>query len=260
MAPERDTSIRRGLDVLAVLESPEALAKGGLGVTRIANILEKDKSQISRSLKVLAEYGLIDRDPKTLAYRLGWRIYSMARRSGDHRLLTSAEPVLADLLAATNESVYLSVMSNYEALTVLERVPSHAVQATSGIWPVYSTSVGRVLLAGMQDADIRRMYDGVPVQTRGDGGVDGIDALLSRIADVRRDGYAIVSDEFEEGLTAVGAPVRDHRGDVIAAVGVSGPSFRFAAKAGDAVQAVRDAAARIEERFVQPHETVLIDE
>ncbi|ROO86261.1 IclR family transcriptional regulator [Actinocorallia herbida] len=260
MAPERDTSIRRGLDVLAVLESAEALTKGGLGVTRIANILDKDKSQISRSLKVLAEYGLIDRDPKTLAYRLGWRIYSMARRSGDHRLLASAEPVLDDLLAATNESVYLSVMSNYEALTVLERVPNHAVQATSGIWPVFSTSVGRVLLGGMQDADIRRMYDGTPVQTRGLRGIDGIDDLLSRIADVRRDGYAIVTDEFEEGLTAVGAPVHDHRGDVIAALGVSGPSFRFAGRAGAAAIAVREAARRIEERFVEPHGPAVVDE
>ncbi|MDX6742300.1 IclR family transcriptional regulator [Actinocorallia sp. A-T 12471] len=260
MAPERDTSIRRGLDVLAVLESPEALTRGGLGVTRIANILGKDKSQISRSLKVLAEYGLIDRDPKTLAYRLGWRIYSMARRSGDHRLLSSAEPVLDELLARTGESVYLSVMSNYEALTVLERVPRHAVQATSGIWPVFSTSVGRVLLAGRQDAEIRRMYEGVPVQTRGPHGIDGVEDLLARIADVRRDGHAVVSDEFEDGLTAVGAPVRDHRGDVIAALGVSGPSFRFAAKAEEAVAEVLAAAARIEERFVTPHAGAEADE
>ena len=56
---ERETSIRRGVEVLLSLAEEEAVAGGGLGVTRIAELLGREKSQVSRSLKALNEYGLV---------------------------------------------------------------------------------------------------------------------------------------------------------------------------------------------------------
>ena len=82
--------MRRGLEVLLSLGSDAAIAHGGLGVTRIAEMLGREKSQVSRTLKTLAEYGLVDRDPDTLAYRLGWRIYALASLAGEPRLLDEA--------------------------------------------------------------------------------------------------------------------------------------------------------------------------
>ena len=89
---ERETSIRRGVETLLSLSSDQAIAEGGLGVTRIAEILGREKSQVSRALSTLAEYGLVDRDPDTLAYRLGWRIFAMANLAGERRLLDYAKP------------------------------------------------------------------------------------------------------------------------------------------------------------------------
>jgi DNA-binding IclR family transcriptional regulator len=238
MTGDRDTGIRRGLDILNCLAGPEAQAVGGLGVTRLAQLLGQDKSQISRSLKVLAEYGIIERDPKTRACRLGWQLFALAQRSGDQRLLQKAGPVLDELLERLDESVYVSVANGLAALTVLEREPSHAIQAKGGDWPLHATSVGRVLLAGRRDAEIRALYPAVPLP-------GGIERLLEQLARTRADGYSVVIDEFEKGLTAVGAPVRDASGTVVAAIGVSGPSYRFAPAVQAAVTEVVAAAKRL---------------
>src|SRR5579859_2028218 len=72
---ERETSIRRGVEVLLSLAGDEALAAGGLGVTQISELLGREKSQVSRALKALSEYGLVERNHDS-TYRLGWRLYA----------------------------------------------------------------------------------------------------------------------------------------------------------------------------------------
>lgn len=246
MQPIRDTSIRRGLEVLLTLQTRRARENGGLGVTQIAEILDMDKSQISRSLKVLAEYGMVDRDPKTRTYRLGWRIFNMAQVSGDQRLLQCAGEVLDELITRLDESVYLSVRSGYEALTVAERTTNHSIQAMPAPWSLHATSVGRVLLTDRTSADIREMYEGRRLASARSGGMS-VDDLVEAVAAARDAGYAIVVDEFEVGLAAVGVPVRDYRGVLIAALGVSGPTFRLEPKIDQAVRDLLAAAGQLED-------------
>ena len=93
MAVDVATSLRRGVLVLQALGAGEAL-----GVLQIARLVGQDKSQVSRTLKTLAEYGLVDRDPETRAYRLGWGVFALAARAGDTRLLAEGEPMAIELL------------------------------------------------------------------------------------------------------------------------------------------------------------------
>ncbi len=229
------------------LQTRRARENGGLGVTQIAEALDMDKSQISRSLKVLAEYGLVDRDPKTRAFRLGWRIFSMAQVSGDQRLLECAGEVLDDLVGQLDESVYLSVRSGFDALTVAERTANHSIQAMPSHWSLHSTSVGRVLLTDRTSAEIRDMYAGQQLSSARSGGVQSVDGLVEAVSRARDDGYATVVDEFEVGLTAVGVPVRDYRGIMVAAFGVSGPTFRLEPKIDHAVTSLKKAAEQLED-------------
>ena len=74
-----------------------------------------------------------------------------------------------------------------------------------------------------------------------------VEALSKRLAEGRARGYALVDEEFEPGLVAVGAPVRDFRGRIVAAVNVSAPKFRFGARleqAGEEVRRVADDLSR----------------
>src|ERR1700753_1575628 len=92
-AGERETSIRRGVEVLLSLASEESLAASGLGVTQIADLLGREKSQVSRALKALSEYGLVERGEDS-TYRLGWRLYALAQLAGERRLLDTAAPLM----------------------------------------------------------------------------------------------------------------------------------------------------------------------
>ena len=76
----------------------EAADGNGLSVTKIAELVGREKSQVSRALKVLSEYGFVDRDPETLAYRIGWRVFALAGHAGEPRLVAEAAPVLAHLV------------------------------------------------------------------------------------------------------------------------------------------------------------------
>ena len=91
-------ALSRGLDVLVALAEPEA-ARDGLGVARLTELIGADKSQLSRTLATLDEQGFVTRDPDTLTYRLGWRLFSLAARSGDAPLIAATRPVLLVLVA-----------------------------------------------------------------------------------------------------------------------------------------------------------------
>src|SRR3712207_7713877 len=97
-----------------VLGREEAVENGGLGVVRIAQLIGREKSQVSRALKTLAESGLVDRDPSTLHYRLGWRFFALAARAGEQMLLSVAPPLLERLMKSLGETVHLSVLQGAE--------------------------------------------------------------------------------------------------------------------------------------------------
>jgi DNA-binding IclR family transcriptional regulator len=234
---ERETSIRRGVEALLTLASDEAAAEGGLGVTRVARMLGREKTQVSRTLATLAEYGLVDRDPETRAYRLGWRIYAMAQTAGSRRLLDSARPLLAGLVARFGEGAHLSVLQGGEVVTVLSEQSPHAVRAVNWIGrntPAYCTSAGKALLLDRTTEELGALFDG-----------DTARGLAGAIAEARERGYAIADEEMDAGLTAAAAPVRDGHGRIVAAINVSGPSFRVRSRLAEIGAGVADAAAEL---------------
>jgi len=226
---ESATSLRRGLAILLALGDGEEL-----GVTRIAELVGREKSQVSRTLQVLSEDGLVDRDPDTRAYRLGWRLFALAARAGESRLAESAPGKLRSLVGALGEGAHVSVLRGTDVLTVLSEAPPHAVQAVN--WagrtvPAARTSAGYALLVDHSRDELRALFP----QT-------ALGLLEKRLAATRSSGYAVADEDFEPGLVAVAAPVRDFRGRVVAALNVSAPKFRFAHRLDEAGAQLVDAA------------------
>jgi len=225
----REKSMRRGIEALLALASDEALA-GGLGVKQMSEMLGRDKSQISRTLQILAEYGLVDRDPDTLAYRVGWRIWSLAQLAGERRLLEVTRPFLVQLTESLGERAHLSVLQGPRVLTVLSEAPARAIQTVGWVGrevPAYCTSSGRALLLDHTRNALHRLFRGTVFEPLGPNTVVGVDELFERIQAERVRGYATVDEEFEAGLVAVAVPVRGPQGRIIAAVNISAPKFRF---------------------------------
>jgi IclR family transcriptional regulator, KDG regulon repressor len=224
MVASRGT-VGRALDVLQTLGEDEAASNGGLGVVRIATLLGREKSQVSRTLKTLAAHGFVERDPDSREYRLGWRIYTLAARTGRSRLLALGPAHLRNLVDELGETAHLSVLDGDQVLTLLSERSPRVVQASD--WsgrrvPAHCTSSGRALLL---DAD-------------GDAPAFAL-------------GYVVVDGEFEPGLVGAAAPVRDFRGQIVAALNVSGPKFRLGGGLDAAGGIVRREADELSRRLGQ---------
>lgn len=233
----------------------EALADGGLSVVRLAALDGRDKSQVSRVLRVLAECGFVERDPETLRYSLSWEFFALAARAGDQRLLAAAPPLLAELVAKLGETAHLSVRSGAEVLTLLSEQPPHAIRAvgwTGRRVPAHCTASGRALLLDHDEEALETLLGDQPLHKLGPRAPRSLAELHERILASRAHGWASVEEEFEPGLVAVAAPVRGSRGRIVAAVNVSAPSFRFAARVGEAAPAVKNAADRLSVRLGAP--------
>jgi len=240
------TTLRRGLAILLALG--DAVPAGGAGVVEIANLVGEDKSQVSRSLKTLAGSGLVERDPETRGYRLGWRLFSLAARAGDQRLLEAAPSVLSELGDELGETVHLSVLQGTDVLTVLSISPPRALQAASWVGqavPAFASSAGRALLIDEDRDELARLFEAIDFRRLAPNTPADVDELFERVRSASRLGYALVDEELEPGLVGAAAPVRDFRGRVAAALNVSAPRFRFVERLDAAGRAIAGGALRL---------------
>lgn len=249
--PESASSLAKGLRLLTLLGSDEALAGGGLSVVRIAELAGREKSQVSRVLRVLAGSGLVERDPDTLRYALSWELFALAARAGDQRLLAAAPPLLAELVAELGETAHLSVLSGSGVLTLLSEQPPHSIRAvgwTGRTVPVHCTAAGRALLFDHDERALEALLGDEPLPGPAPRAPRCVGELHERIVAARARGWATADEEFEPGLVAVAAPVRGSRGRVVAALNVSAPRFRFATRLEEAGLATKHAADRLSTR------------
>src|SRR5262249_20853486 len=116
-------------------------------------------------------------------------------------------------------------------------------------WPAHATSTGKALLAHLEGGD--DMLGEEPLSAFTPRTLTDPKALARELARVRQRGFAISSEELEPGFVAVGAPVRDALGRVVAAVSVGGPKTRLTATAVVAAvgSRVKAAADRVSERL-----------
>src|SRR5262249_56847858 len=94
MTDDSSTSLSRAIAILTVLGSPEGTDADGIGVVQIARLIGREKTQVSRTLKTLAEAGFVLRDQETLRYRLGWRGVTPAARAAGEPAVTGGPPGL----------------------------------------------------------------------------------------------------------------------------------------------------------------------
>jgi DNA-binding IclR family transcriptional regulator len=216
--------IQRALDVIeAIAEAPR-----GLTLTELAEVLELPKSSVLRLVANLEMRRYVEQDQNN-RYRIGLRVFSIGGRAlADNILRTCARPYLEDLALRVGESTYLAILDQEQALYI-DRIESPMpVRSHSPIGshrPLLVTAVGKVLLAGMGPvtaADVLKSY-----AERDSLAPPASDDLHQRLQRVAADGYAIDIGEYDEGLTCIAAPIRDGHGDVIAALGLSGPSWRI---------------------------------
>jgi DNA-binding IclR family transcriptional regulator len=244
----RVQSIARAFDVLG------ALAEGPGGVTEIADRVRLPKSTVARMLTSLAQEGAVEQIPGDTRYRLGPRLGALA--SGvrpTRRLVAIAHPYLVELANQAGEATGLSVPEG-PTMHYVDQVESpNPVQVrdwTGTRIPMHAVSSGQVFLAHFPPPALSRFL-AAPLERFTDNTITDASGLLARLRDVRREGYSWVREEYATGINSVAAPVADANGEVVAAVHIHGPSYRFPAAGADRTVAaeVVEAAAAIGARL-----------
>jgi DNA-binding IclR family transcriptional regulator len=220
----RVQSIERAFAVLAVL------ADGPAGVTEVAGRVALPKSTVARLLASLVREGAVEQLADDARYRLGPRMTELAARPLPTRALAEiARPHLSELAVAVGEVAGLAVRDGRLARYVAQVGTAHEVQVRdwtgSGV-PLHAVPSGQVILAYLPSGALERFLDG-PLESFTPFTLVDRDALLERLRQVRSDGVAWVRDEFAEGITSVAAPILGPRREIVAAIHVHGPSYRF---------------------------------
>ena len=219
-------SISRAFAVLS------ALGDGPLGVTDVAERAGLPKSTAARLLASLVGEGAVEQVPGDTSYRLGPRLVTLAGGFSLVRSLTAiARPVLDELAASSGEAAGLGIPEG-DLVHYIDQVdtPNPVVVRdwTGARAPLHAVSSGQVLLAFRTPSAIDRYLDG-PLERFTDHTLADADAVRARLHEVRRRGYAWAIEEFDADISSVAAPIADGSGEVIAAVHLHGPSYRFPA-------------------------------
>lgn len=228
MRDDRGTNLQ---SVARAIRALELIAEAGeLGVTELGRLLDVHKATASRLVTTLAQRGLVERDPVSEKYRLGFGLIRLAGAAmAGLDLVRTAHPILDDLAERTRETVNLGVLSGDAVVYVDQISGTRAIVSVSWVGrrtPLHCTSNGKALLAYLPAAERDRLLKG-PLERLTPTTIVDIDALLKQLGEVRLRGYAQTLEELEMGLNAVAAPVRQADGEVVAALSVSGPAFRM---------------------------------
>lgn len=215
-------SIDRAAEVLAlVVRSEEPVT-----YTEVVEQTDLARSTVSRMLQALERNGLLERN-KDGRFRGGALFAQYAARFDRvESLAAAAEPTLERVGEETGETVNLGVASGDTVLHVAQVDSSFVLGATNWVdvdVPPHCSALGKVMYA----------FDAIPIprgrlESRTAHTLTTRKALEQDLDGVRKVGYAVTRSEFEEGLDAIAAPVRNPDGSIHAAIGISGPSLRMA--------------------------------
>ncbi|MET0703251.1 MAG: IclR family transcriptional regulator [Mycobacterium sp.] len=223
--PAAVQSVDRALLVLEIIS-----ARGQAGVTEIAAELGVHKSTVSRLIAVLEARGYVEQLSDRGKYRLGFAIARLARSGSAQLNLAKQSQHACDVLAAdVGETVNLALLDDRRIVNIVEATAPAEISVRTWVGqscPAHATSSGKVLLAGLAPGQMRTLL-GPRLETFTATTVATIAELETELAEVRENGWASVEEELEIGLNAVAAPVYDNTAEVVAALSVSGPSYRL---------------------------------
>ena len=236
-------SLARGLAVIRAFDAE----RPDMSLSEVAAVAGLTRAAARRFLLTLVELGYVRHDGRRFALtprvlELG---FSYLAGLG---LPEIAQPHLERLSRDLDESTSASVLDG-DDIVYVARVPTRRIM-TVGItigtrFPAYATSMGRVLLAGLPEAELARHLAAVEPREFTPETITAPDALAAEIARVRSQGWSLVDQELELGLRSVAVAVQQD-GAAIAAVNVSTTSATPLPRLRDEfVPALRATAAAI---------------
>ncbi len=216
----------RAISVMEILAQ-----RGEAGVSEVAGEIEVHKSTAFRLLGALEARGLVEQAGERGKYRLGFGIVRLAGAvTGRIDITQQGRPVCERLAEEIGETVNIAVMQEHYAINLYQVRGPGAITAHNWVGqltPLHATSSGKILLAHLPATERATVLSDAGMKKVTPRTITAKTKLEKNLAEARERGYAFTLEEFELGLHAMAAPVRDRDGEVVAALSASGPSYRF---------------------------------
>lgn len=202
-----------------------------IGVTELSQRVMMSKSTVYRFLQTMKSLGYVRQEGENDKYSLTLKLFDLGAKALQHvDLIRIADQQMRLLSKETKETIHLGAMEE-ESIVYLHKIDSqYNLRMYSRVGrrnPLYSTAIGKVLLAWLDEREVREILAPVTFDLKTPHTLANVDALLAELAQVREHGFSEDREEQEEGLRCVAVPVYDRFGHVITGLSISFPTIRF---------------------------------
>lgn len=222
-------SLEKALNVLECFSEAEP----ELGISDIARKLDLNKSNVHDILQTFMKMGYMEQNESSQKYSLSVKMLTFSNIVNRHMgYYYAAYDVMEDLANRVHGIVYFSIPHGLDLLYLYSSFPKEErkkfpYRPVSGeVCPMYCSSMGKVMLAFMGDERMHQL-ENQTLEKYTDLTICDMQQLQQEIQQVRRQGYAVDKGEHQYGVGAVGVPIMDRQGKLVAAMSICGAAASF---------------------------------
>src|SRR5271165_3961551 len=232
--PDASDARRGGVQSLArafsILEEV-ARSRDGINLAELSRRVGLHNSTTFHLVKTMVSLGYIRQLKDDKRYRIGRPLFALAANALDEiEMVSLATPVLEDLSRETGESGHFAVPMGDSVVVIARTAGPGAFQLTERVGvvrPAHCTALGKVILAALKPEQLDGFLKRAQLSPVTPNSITDAGALRKNIEDVRQSGIAFDDGEFNPEVRCIAVPVKDFTGQIMGAVGVSGPIWRL---------------------------------
>jgi IclR family KDG regulon transcriptional repressor len=219
-------AVERAVRILACFDNENP----AMGLSEIAQAVDLHKSTTYRIVMTLLHNGFLERANDGQRYRLGIRLANLGFRVIQRMdLRREAIPVMTKLRDQWDETCDLSIFDDDHVLYIEVMHSKHALRIAAGVGqhlPAHCTASGKMFLANLNSEELNSFLER-PLRAHTENTVTSSDELRRQLQKIQQQGYSVDYEEYEAGICAVSAPIRDQTGAMVAALSMPCPTSRM---------------------------------
>jgi DNA-binding IclR family transcriptional regulator len=237
----------------AILEEV-ARHREGIGLADLSKLVGLHNSTTFHLAKTMVSLGYMRQEKDSKRYRVGRPLFALAASALDEiEMVNVATPVLEDLSRETGESGHFAVRMGDAVVVIARTSGPGAFQLTDRVGvvrPAHCTALGKIILASLRPDQLKRFLERVDLKPSTNKSITDIPVLLREIAEIKHSGIAFDDGEYNPEVRCIAVPVMDFTGQIVGALGISGPIWRLSIQAlQNHAKTMRAAANRLSAEF-----------
>lgn len=252
---EKSTQPEAVSSVLKVFNILQALAEQKeIGVSELSQRLMMSKATTYRFLQTMKMLGFVSQEGEADKYALTLKLFELGAKALEYvDLIDIADKEMQEISNQTNETVHLGALDEGAIIYLHKIDSSYNLRMHSRVGrrnPLYSTAIGKVLLAGKSREEALAILDDVEFVKHTEKTHENSAQLMDEVELVAKQHFGEDNEEQEPGLRCIAAPIYDRFGNIVASVSVSFPTIRFdSERKPEYVKMLQTAGKRISEQL-----------